>query len=92
MSTILSFSEMVICIVKQWKKSIGYTYCFGPECNHAQEMQLCTGKSDISIFISTSHAWLIFCYGQVLLVRKGNKQTNIISKHIVVCKIVPVMH
>ena len=23
-STILSFSEMVICIVKQWKKSIGY--------------------------------------------------------------------
>ena len=68
------------------------TYCFVPECNHAQEMQLCTGNAimhrkcnyalemqlctgnaDISIFMST---WFIFCNGQVLLVRKGNKQTN----------------
>ena len=35
------------CIVKQWKKSTGYR--FVPECNHAQEIHLCTGNSYISI-------------------------------------------
>ena len=41
----LSFSEMVICIVKQWKKSIGYLlFCswtraiMHKKCNYAQEI------------------------------------------------------
>ena len=53
------------------------------KCNYAQEIQR----------VSNFDVYMVhFCNGQVLLVRKGNKQTNIISKHIVVCKIVPVMH
>ena len=32
-------TETVICIVKRWKKSMGYR--FVPECNHEEESRTC---------------------------------------------------
>ena len=37
---IFSSIQIAICVVKRWKKSIGY--CFVPECNHAHESHTCT--------------------------------------------------
>ena len=34
-------TEMAICIVERWKKSMGYR--FVPECNRAQESHSCHG-------------------------------------------------
>ena len=34
-------TEMAICIVERWKKSMGHR--FVPECNHAQESHSCHG-------------------------------------------------
>ena len=71
---------------KYWLRTVLFlSAIMHKKCTYAQEIQTFQ-------FLYIMSTWFIFCNGQGLLVRKGNKETNIISKLIVVCKIVPVMH